>query len=119
MIATDEDALICDFAEYYHIYDYKSLGVSQAAILACGLPDFCRIKRQMANQKIDLQTALLALIYDDVNLLLWRQTKSGQKGRNKPKSIYSALTDDRQKDIEIFDTPEEFERRLARIKGEA
>ena len=39
MIATDEDALICDFAETYHIYDYRSLDVEYAATLAYGLRD--------------------------------------------------------------------------------
>lgn len=43
MINTDEDALICDFAETYHIYDYRSLPLHMAGIFACGLRPDSRI----------------------------------------------------------------------------
>ncbi len=36
MIAEDENAVICDFAEIYHIFDYKALPVRLAATLAAG-----------------------------------------------------------------------------------
>ena len=32
MIKTDEDALICDLAETYRIYDYKQLPAYQVAV---------------------------------------------------------------------------------------
>lgn len=44
MMATDEDALICDFAETYHIYDYRQLKPSYAATLAAGLREDSRIR---------------------------------------------------------------------------
>ena len=36
MIKTDEDALICDLAETYQIYDYKSLPAYMVATFSVG-----------------------------------------------------------------------------------
>jgi len=44
MIKLDENALICDFAETYHIYDYRQLPPTRVAVFACGLRDDSRIK---------------------------------------------------------------------------
>ena len=44
MVASDEDALICDFAETYHILDYKALPLKLRATLASGLRDSSRSK---------------------------------------------------------------------------
>lgn len=43
MILTDEDALICDLAETYHVLDYRSLPLLTAATLASGLRSDARI----------------------------------------------------------------------------
>lgn len=117
MIAMDEDALICDFAETYHIYDYRQLPPRYAAILACGLGSNSRIKLMLSESKIDTQTTLLAALLDEVAILNWRQTKDGHKGRNRPKSVFKALTDieTNNNDIESFNTIEEFEKERMRI----
>ncbi len=39
MISRDEDALICDLAETYQIYNYKSLPARLVATLSVGLRD--------------------------------------------------------------------------------
>lgn len=44
MIQTDEDALICDLAETYQIYDYRQLPAYQVAVFSYGLRDDSRIK---------------------------------------------------------------------------
>ena len=51
MIETDESALICDFAETYHIYDYRALPVSYAATLAYGLRSDSRIRLKLGEVK--------------------------------------------------------------------
>ena len=38
MLAADEDAVICDFAEVYHVLDLRALAPPLAATLAAGLP---------------------------------------------------------------------------------
>ncbi len=34
MIAVDEDALVCDLAETYGIYDYRQLPITRVAVFA-------------------------------------------------------------------------------------
>jgi hypothetical protein len=48
MLSTDRDALICDMAETYHVYDMRALPTKTVATLACGLREDSRIKLKMA-----------------------------------------------------------------------
>lgn len=92
MISKDRGALICDLAETYQIYDMKRFPCSYIAILASGLGEDSRIKRKLSGAKIPLNTMLLAAILDRVNDLCWMQTKDGQKGRKRPKSVLLMFT---------------------------
>src|SRR5699024_11498629 len=76
MISLDEDALICDLAETYRIYDYRQLPLMRAAVFACGLRDDSRIKMQANDQLIPMDTLLLAGISDSLSTLVWFQTRS-------------------------------------------
>ena len=103
MLNTDEEALICDLAETYHIYDYKSLPARQVAIFSVGLRENSRIKLKMQSAKYPLETMLLACIADRLSF-----------GQEKQKSILASMlgtTAEDKKDIETFITPEEFIRR--------
>lgn len=91
MITLDEDALICDFAETYHIYDLQALPLRKVAVLACGLRDNSRIKMKMADMKIDYKEMLLATITDRLSILIWQNTEDGSKGINMPKSILNNI----------------------------
>ena len=121
MIATDEDALICDFAETYRIYDYKQLPARKAAVFASGLRDNSRIKMKMAGMNTDPKTVLLAAIADRVGTLAWMQSKDGAKGRNRPTSILAKILEEQKKEVDVaaFENGEAFERERNRIlKGE-
>ena len=112
MIAEDEEALICDLAETYHIYDYKKLPLTQVAIFAIGLKDSSRIKMKMSDQLVPMETLLLAGILDRLSVLLWRQTKDGQKGRNMPTMVLDTLVARKSKDSDVivFSSGEDFEK---------
>ncbi|WP_161979808.1 DUF5361 domain-containing protein [Streptococcus sp. S784/96/1] len=111
MIAVDEDALICDLAETYHIYDYRQLPLSKVAVFAFGLRDDSRIKLALSGQGVPFENLLLAGIYDVSNLLLWAKTKDGQKGLNRPQSLTSQLLPQTEKKKELsFGSGEEFEK---------
>lgn len=73
MIGFDENALICDFAEVYNIYDYRSLPVRLAATLAAGLREDSRIRMKLRGEKINYRESLLAMTYD---ILLMRFSKN-------------------------------------------
>ena len=111
MLNLDEDALICDLAETYKIFDYESLPVQTVATLSIGLRGDSRIKMKAAGRKLDLSESLLATIADYLALIFWTRTKDGQKGRNRPKSIREAIENGNKKDNEIvgFESIEEFE----------
>ena len=47
MVAADEDALRCDFAQTYHILDYRRLPLRTAAVFAWGLGEDSRVKRAL------------------------------------------------------------------------
>lgn len=96
MIKADENALICDFAETYRIYDYKALKPRQAAIYAAGLPNDSRIKRKITGQKHSSQVILLSCIADSLRTLLWFQTKDGQRNINRPASILEELMTEKE-----------------------
>ncbi len=116
MLIVDEDALICDLAETYNIYDIRSLSPVQVATFAIGLRDNSRIKLKLADTKIDLDRLMLASIVDRLSILLWRQTEQGRKGENPPKSFVLALTDKEEKpkeELKAFATIEEFDKALA------
>lgn len=120
MVAADEDSLICDFAETYHIYQWRGLAVKYAAVLAFGLSEDSRIKRVLTKRKVTLQTMLTASTVDALNILVWMKTKDGAKHRNQPQSVLRMLTEtqDESKKILAFDSAEEFERkRRELLKG--
>ena len=91
MVAADEDALRCDFAQVYHVLDYRRLPLRTAAVFAQGLPEDSRIMRRLSGARVDLRTALLARLVDGVMTLVWQQTKDGHNGRNPPRSVFDIL----------------------------
>ena len=65
MVSVDEGALICDFAETYGIYDYRSLPLRTTATLASGLRDDARIKTKIRGGKAETDTdVLIGMVYD-------------------------------------------------------
>lgn len=120
MVAADEDALICDFAETYHIYNWRGLSARYAAVLACGLRDDSRIKMIMREQKVTTEMMLNAAKVDALNTLIWMQTKDGAKGRNRPMSMMGVIMGAKEETdmVETFDTAADFEaRRKAILEG--
>lgn len=116
MIAADEDALICDLAETYHIFDYRSLPVRQAATFAAGLRENSRIRMKLAGAACPTDTLLIAAAVDRLSMLLWAKTEDARHGRNKPEMIYDRLIGREKRDSFVaFATAEEFERRRREI----
>lgn len=121
MIKEDEDALQCDLAETYHIFNYRELPLRKAALFSAGLREGSRIRLKMARQNYPLETMLLAMAVDRLTYLLWAKTKDGSKGRNRPSSIADALNGKNAKNGEImaFSSSDDFEKARERILKEA
>lgn len=122
MISRDEDALICDLAETYQIYNYRSLPARLVATFSVGLRDDSRIKLKMSNEKVSLQNYLLASIMDRLSLLVWFQTKDGQDGKNRPLMMVDALLGNEieaESDLESFESIDDYEAYRNRLVGDA
>lgn len=109
MIATDENALICDLAETYNIYDYRSLPVKLAATYSAGLRENSRIKIKLRGDVLgDSDRMLLAMLYDVV-------AKIGWIGEGTPPSMVDAMYGElperkaEQKKNRSFSSPQEYE----------
>lgn len=113
MIKTNENALICDLAETYQIYDYKQLPVTLVAVLACGLKASSRIKLQLSQSKYTIEQSLLIGILDRLTLLVYAKTKDAQKGRNYPKLLGTSLLE--EKEVVGFTSGKDFEEVRNRI----
>jgi len=117
MIKLNEDALICDLAETYHIYDYRSLPVKLVATLSAGLRDNSRIKLLAAGSPVSQEELLLAIIADRIEAFRY---SFANKNASAPISLVEAILGGAKKDKNItsFKTAEEFEAALKRIRGE-
>ena len=113
-MATDEDALVCDFAETYHILDHRALPVSLQAVLASGLREDSRIKKELAGYKhlpIDL---VMARIADTLMAIHWSLT--AKKGSPKPPMLMEYIVSSKEeKKTTGFDTGMDFEEAKRRI----
>lgn len=119
MIKLDENALICDLAETYHILDYRQLPPTKVAVFACGLRDNSRIKMKISGQTVPFDTLLLAGVADRLSILVWSKTKDGQKGKNRPPMMVDALTKKQPKETDIiaFRSGEDFEETRNKLIG--
>lgn len=117
MIAKDRNALLCDFAETYHIYDLRALPVETVATLAAGLRDDSRIKTIIRGETVPYNVVLMATIIDRLNAIIWQN--GGGKG-SRPQSIAEQLLNPPTKkhtEITAFATPEDFESARRAILG--
>lgn len=111
MVLRDENALVCDFAETYHIYDWRSLPMRFAATLAAGLRPDSRIMLKLSGTSAPANELLLSIVADAVRVLVWQNSKDGIKGRNPPVSLFERLigsSDTTADSVTGFDSPEEF-----------
>lgn len=118
MIEEGEDDLICDLAETYGIYNYKSLPVQLVAVFSYGLRENARIWKKLAGGR-NVDREIQVLILDNLNWLVWAQTEDGSKNVNKPESIYNKLFGDRKSkksDIVAYNSPEEYRQAWERIR---
>lgn len=123
MLRLDRNALLCDFAQYYHVYDLGLLPKKTVATLAAGLGDESRIKTKMYGLPVPLPLWLDAMAVDLLNIIAWQRSKNGEKGINKPKSIVAMLkgenAETRRVAADVFNSPEEFMKARAELVRKA
>lgn len=116
MLSADRDALICDLAETYGIFDYRALPVQLLATLAAGLREDSRIKIRLSGCKAPRSELLLAAAVDRLSLLVWFLSKEGTE---HPGSLLDILLGEepKEKNIVGFETAEGFEAEWKRLTG--
>jgi hypothetical protein len=111
-----EDDMICDLAEFYHIYDYEKLPIKMLATLVSGLREDSRVKCRLAGLPISLNLFFMSAIYDKLAWLCWTKTEGASKGRGMPESITAKLLNTKQeKQYETFASGEDFRKRWKEI----
>lgn len=117
MISTCEQELICDLAETYHIFDYRSLPVKMVATLSAGLRDDSRSKLKLKNEKYPPEIAIMAMIVDRLAVI-----QHGLFGIKETPVLITDLLYGKSKDEkknekkiqpDVFESPEAF---LAKYK---
>ncbi|HEN2725924.1 TPA: DUF5361 domain-containing protein [Streptococcus agalactiae] len=118
MLKMDEDALVCDLAETYHIYDYKQLPPLKVVVFSLGLREESRINRVISGNRVSFERRILAGMFDRLGMLIWMKTTDGQKGKNRPEMV-STMFDNQQKDSEVvsFGSGKDFEETRNNILG--
>ena len=118
MIALDEDALICDLAETYGIYEYRDYKPSKIAIFANGLSEDSRIKMRISGARATIGQLVAAISADRLATLVWLNTQDGVEGKNRPKMITPILLgepepEDEEPALVTYDSLEEFQQAMS------
>lgn len=119
MVATDEDALICDLWETYQITNWRALPLQTVAVLAIGLSEDSRIKR--GDRRCTMEELLLGMILDRLTGLCYGMTKDAKYGRNKPEPVVPILMGEKKNKNNrgrSFASAEDFEAEWTRITGD-
>lgn len=104
-----EDDMVCDLAEYYHIFFYREYPCRLIATLVNGLREESRVRRRINNVSDVDSKIIMAGCFDRLSLLVWSKTKDAQKGHNPPASLLDIIMkkEEEQKNM-TFDNIDEF-----------
>ena len=80
--------MICDFAQVYHILDYKALPVPLLVTLFSGLGPDSRVNLKEAGMPVPMQTLLMAAAVDNLTSLVYVHA---DKKAKKPESVVASL----------------------------
>lgn len=103
--------MVCDFAEYYHITNYRSIPAQTVYTLVLGLREGSRLISKVRDRNYTTDQILMAHAIDRLSILCWQGTKDAQHNRNRPQSLIEIMTEKKtESDVQSFDSPEDFER---------
>lgn len=112
MLYIDEDAVICDLAETYNVYDMESLPAIRVATLVCGLRNDSRIKLKLSGVNYDINTILLAMLLDRYSAVHFNQSQDsllapkllGKEKETETDIISFVSVDDYKKAMQEFNS---------------
>lgn len=92
MLGIDRDAVICDLAETYGVFDYARLPIMLTATLCAGLHENSRIKRKLSGVNEVPAEYTLVHIADALTMLL-----NAMAGNKQKPELYSDLMTGKRK----------------------
>ena len=107
-----EDALVCDLAEYYGIYDYRQFSLRYIATLAVGLRADSRVKGYINGIEQPPVGITLVQMLDAIQYFAYAMAG----GKEAPKSALNAYLT-AKKTTDGYDTGEDFENAREAILG--
>lgn len=111
LLVKHKDLILCDLAEYYHIYNYEDFDPLYIATLVCGLGGHSRLMKELSGVKYTESEIVQAKIADTLSWIAWTKTKDAEHGRNKPQSIVESMLDikeEKEFSHDVFNSKEEF-----------
>lgn len=108
MISTDCHSLECDLLETYGIMNMYELPMYRVAIFSYGLRENSRIKMKIAEQKADVNTLILSLIFDRLGKM------AGSDNINSLFDAINGINDESEEHYETVEGEEEWEREYNR-----
>lgn len=123
MLNADEDAVFCDLAETYRLFDWSAVSVPTLARLASGLRDDSRIMLKLGGQRVPIERLLLAMVADNTAYSAWANTRAAHDNpESVPERIVPIMlgrkTISNRKAVQSFRTAEEFEAKLAKLRSQ-
>ena len=118
MLSADRDALLCDLAETYQIYDVYGFRPRQVAIYAAGLRGDSRIKMKMDGVHPRLSLEIFAHIADELALLRYYFT--AKDGDDTPVLFTDLIREsyyEKTSSSEGFDSGEAFDEAWKNLTG--
>ena len=110
MLAHHKSELICDFAEYYHIIDYRRVPGRTLGTLAVGLRADSRIGMLREGIKASPETIVLVKLYDILTQVF------SEKGKAPKPLLNDFLIEPENKEKPMsYSSPAEFEKAWAKI----
>lgn len=108
MLAKHKNALICDLAETYRIYDWRRVPVKTLGIFAAGLRPDSRVVLEQVGEDFSTDTMILASIADTTRYIL--HAFGAKKGDPLPPSLVEALRHkDEVQEEQRFRTGDDFD----------
>ena len=106
MIMTDRDALLCDLAETYQIYDFSQFRPRKLAIFACGLRADSRIKMKLNGMTYVSHEAIMAKASDELTLI--RHYLTAKKNDPDPELLTDVIYESEGTDTAAFSSGKAF-----------
>ncbi|MDD6666723.1 MAG: hypothetical protein PUE58_01940 [Lachnospiraceae bacterium] len=113
----NEDKLVADFAEFYHCFDWKSIPLETAAVLASELRPDSRSYMAAHGVCVSTTDALLAKIFDELQFLVYQHAG---RGAQKPTLISNDLIlgkQEKKHKAKSFDNSNDFEAAWRNLNG--